>query len=72
MGNPDTKEEGYMLSTELARERNYLIFVFTKENIPFKIKPTYKNILSWIYSITPEKRKVQFFDFVIVNKNSKN
>lgn len=70
MGNPVTKEDGYILSTELARERNYLIFVFTKENIPFTNKPTYKNILSWIYTITPDKRKVQFFDFVIVNKET--
>jgi hypothetical protein len=68
MGNPATKEVGYMLYTELAREHNYLIFVFTKENIAFAEKPTYKNILSWMYRITPDKRKVQFFDFVIVNK----
>jgi hypothetical protein len=71
MGNPATKEEGYMLYTELARENNYLIFVYTKENIAFIEKPTYKNILSWIYKITPDKRKVQFFDFVIVNKEVK-
>ena len=69
MGNPSTREEGYMLSTEVAREHNYLIFVYSKENIPFIGTPTYKNVISWIYNITPEKRSVQFFDFVIVRKD---
>jgi hypothetical protein len=70
MGNPKTKENGYMLNTELAKEKNFLIFVYTKDDIPFTEKYTYKNILSWIYKITPDKRKVQFFDFEIVNKEA--
>lgn len=68
MGNPLTKEGGYLLSTELEREQNSLIFVFTKQIFPFKKKISYKNIIAWIYTISPEKRKVQFFDFVIANK----
>ena len=71
MGNPKTKEEGYVLSTELEREHNYLIFVFTKDIFPFSKTLTYKSIMAWIYTISPEKRKVLFFDFVIVNKMQK-
>lgn len=68
MGDPATKQVGYSLSTEVAREHNYLIFVFTKENIPFQGNLNYKSVLNWIYRISPDQRKVQFFDFVIVNK----
>ena len=72
MGNPATKQVGYMLSTEAERERNYLIFVYTKENTPFKGNLNYKSVLNWIYRLSPDKRKVQFFDFVIVNKKAGN
>ena len=68
MGDPATKQVGYALSTEAAREHNYLILVYTKQNIPFKGNLNYKSVLNWIYRITPDQRKVQFFDFVIVNK----
>jgi hypothetical protein len=70
LGN-NKEGEGYTLSTNLNREKNFLIFVYTKENIPFMLNPTYKNIISWIYRITPERRRVRFYDFVIVNKDAK-
>ncbi len=68
MGDPSAKQVGYSLSSDAAREHNYLIFVFTKENVPFQGNLNYKSVLNWIYRIAPDKRKVQFFDFVIVNK----
>lgn len=68
MGDPATKQVGYALSTEAAREHNYMILVYTKQNVPFKGNLNYKSVLNWIYRITPDQRKVQFFDFVIVNK----
>lgn len=68
MGDPATKQVGYGLSTEAAREHNYLILVYTKQNVPFKGNLNYKSVLNWIYRISPDQRKVQFFDFVIVNK----
>ena len=68
MGDPKTKQVGYSLSTDAPREHNYLIFVYTKENVPFQGNLNYKSVLNWIYRIAPDKRKVQFFDFVIVNK----
>ena len=48
------------------KEFNLLIFVFTKENIPFMENPgNVKDIMGWIYSIPMEKRKVVQAGFVI-------
>ena len=58
MGDPATKQVGYALSTESAREHNYLILVYTKQNVPFKGNLNYKSVLNWIYRITPDQRKV--------------
>ena len=72
MGDPAKKIVGYSISTQIEREKNFLIFVYTKDNIPFKGTPSYKSVLNWIYRITPDKRRIQFCDFVIVNKEAKN
>ena len=48
------------------KEFNLLIFVFTKENIPFMENPdNVKDIMGWIYGIPPEKRVVKQFGFII-------
>lgn len=62
--------DAYYMETKVPREFNYFVFVYTKENIPFRGKMSFKNVLSWIYSISPDKRKVQFLNFVIVNKQA--
>lgn len=56
----------YTLHTDLKQqETNRLIFVFTKTQIPF-IKmdkdqtTTQENIFTWIYSIMPDQRKVEY------------
>ena len=61
----------YTLHTDLKQqETNRLIFVFTKTPIPF-IKmdkaqvTTHENIFSWIYSIMPDQRKVEYLTFSI-------
>lgn len=61
----------YTLHTELKQqETNRLIFVFTKTAIPF-IKmdkdqvTTHENIFSWIYSIMPDQRKVEYLTLTI-------
>ncbi len=66
IGNPQTHEVGYLLSTEMERENNCLIFVYTKEIFPFVKRVTYKNIIECIYTISPDKRKIQYHDFVII------
>jgi hypothetical protein len=64
----------YLMSTEMkSQETNRLIFVFTKTQIPF-IKmskdqiTTQETIFSWLYSIAPDKRKVEYYN-TIITKN---
>jgi len=60
----------YTLHTDLKQETNRLIFVFSKTQIPF-IKmdkdqvTTHENIFSWIYSIMPDQRKVEYLTLII-------
>lgn len=61
----------YTLHTDMKQqETNRLIFVFTKSQIPF-IKmnnnqlTNNENIFSWIYSIMPDQRKVEYFTLTI-------
>lgn len=63
----------YTLHTDLkSPEVNRLIFVFTKTPITF-IKmsqdqvTTHENIFSWIYSVMPDQRKVEYISFSINN-----
>ena len=61
----------YTLHTDLKQqETNRLIFVYTKTLIPFmKMNKdqvaTYENIFSWIYSIMPDQRKVEYLILTI-------
>ena len=60
----------YALVTSEDQEMNRLIFVFTKTYIPF-IKldedglTNEDQIFSWIYSIMPDQRNVQYYSFTI-------
>jgi hypothetical protein len=48
------------------KEFNLLIFVFTRENIPFmEDAGKVRDIMGWIYGIPPEKRVVKQFGFII-------
>ncbi len=71
IGNPNTKETGYMLETDKENSEESLVFVFTKENIQFTGTPTLNNIKTWIYKITPDKRKVEYYYYRLHNKNKK-
>ena len=61
----------YTLHTDLKQqETNRLIFVFTKTPIPFikmdkEQMTTNDNIFSWIYSIMPDQRKVEYLTLAI-------
>ena len=61
----------YTLSTDdQKQETNRLIFVFTKTHISFiKMNPdqttTLDHIFNWIYSITPDQRKVEYVTLAI-------
>ncbi len=62
----------YGLGNDLKKqETNRLIFVFTKTQMPFiKINKeqvtTQENIFSWIYSIQPDQRNVEYFTLTIL------
>ena len=65
-------KEGYFLEIDTpgkAQEFNILMFVFTKENIPFVGKANFKNMMKWIYSISPDQRVTQQVGFVIKKGN---
>lgn len=65
-------EIDYSLGNEQKKqETNRLILVFTKSEIPYmKIDKTQatsaENIFSWIYSIAPDQRKVEYFTLTIL------
>lgn len=64
--------EGYETSISTpgkSQEFNILIFVYTKENIPFIEDVTFKNMMKWIYSIPPDKRVTAQYGFVIKKNN---
>jgi len=67
---PDPKIS-YQLHTDMKQqETNRLIFVFTKTPVPFiKIDKdqltTQENIFTWIYSIMPDQRKVEYYTLTI-------
>lgn len=60
--------EGYFLEVDTPgknQEFNILMFVFTKQNIPFIEKPTFSNMMNWIYAIPPDERVTAQEGFVI-------
>lgn len=67
--------EGYTLERSTSQpEKNKLLFVFTKDNIPFiKFKlnqegdqvTSFEDISAWMFSISPDERVNYFIQFVI-------
>jgi hypothetical protein len=63
--------EGYYFgidNEEKDKEYNLLIFVFTKENIPFMDDVKVNNIMKWIYKIPLEERVVAQYGIVVKRK----
>ena len=64
--------DGYYLEIDTpgkTQEFNILMFVFTKQNIPFLGTANFKNMMSWIYAIPPDERVTQQVGFVIKKGN---
>ncbi len=60
--------DGYFLGIDKpgkTREFNILMFVYTKENIPFIDEANFTNVMKWIYSIPPDERATEQVGFVI-------
>lgn len=58
--------DNYPLTTDLKKERNYLVFVYTKKNIPFIKKVTEENLETWLNSLEPDEKSVEYYNFDIV------
>ncbi len=59
---------GYSLEIDTpgkTQEFNILMFVFTRENIPFIEKVNFTNMMKWIYEISPDERTTEQHGFVI-------
>ena len=46
-------------------ESQLILMVFTKKNIPFFKEITYENIINWIYSISPDERRIKSIQIVV-------
>jgi hypothetical protein len=60
--------DGYTLEIDTpgkTQEFNILMFVFTKENIPWMGEVTFNKMMNWIYSIPPDARATKQVGFVI-------
>jgi len=55
----------YEMTTEKEKEINHMVFVFTKKDFPFTEEVNYKNLLRWLYTISPDQRAVQYFSYII-------
>ncbi len=58
-------ETGFTMEALTEDENNYIVIVFTKQNLPFIENATVNNLLKWIYSIPPDQRAVKYFQFII-------
>lgn len=54
-------------SNHLKEESGYLLFVFTKKDVPFTEYVSYDNILSWIYGMEPDQRFVELREYRITD-----
>ena len=60
--------DGYTLEIDTpgkTQEFNILMFVYTKENIPWMGEVNFNNMMNWIYSVPPDARVTQQVGFVI-------
>jgi len=58
----------YSFFTEKNKEINNLIFVLTKQEIPFLKNVDYANIMNWIYDISPDSRLIKLHRVTILNE----
>ena len=59
----------YTLSVpeNLKSEESHLLFVYTKEYLPYTLDLEIPKILEWIYKIPQNKRSIQYFPLTIYN-----
>ncbi len=62
---PRSKAVEYEVSTENPLEINYLILLYSKQEIPFMKEPTHQNILKFIAGIDPAQKSLKTYSFLI-------
>lgn len=67
--NFPTDAVDYILYTNMKTEPHRLIMVFTKQEIPYTGEIEYKQIIDWIFSISPDMRIIKSFSFNVVKED---
>ena len=62
---PRSKAVEYEVSTGNSVEINYLILLYSKQEIPFMKEPTHQNILKFIAGIDPAQKSLKSYSFLI-------
>jgi len=62
---PRSKAVEYEISTENSMEINYLVLLYSKQEIPFMKEPTQQNILKFIAGIDPAQKSLKSYSFLI-------
>lgn len=63
---PFNKAIEYSLESKAETEINTIVFIFTKKEIPFTAKQDYESVIKWIYSISPDERRVKSYEIGIL------
>ena len=62
---PKSKSLDYEVTTEGAIEINYLLLLYTMQEVPFTLEQTAQNILRFIGNIDPSQRCLKSYSFLI-------
>ena len=62
---PTNKGIEYGFENITQNESQIILIVFTKKNIPFFNEINYENIISWIYAISPDERRIKSIQIVV-------
>lgn len=62
---PRSKAVEYEVSTVNSMEINYLVLLYSKQEIPFMKEPTHQNILKFIAGIDPAQKSLKSYSFLI-------
>lgn len=64
---PTNKGIEYGFENISQNESQLILIIFTKKNVPFFKEINYENIINWIYSISPDERRLKSF-LIMVTK----
>ena len=62
---PRSRALDYEVSSESSAEVNYVVLLYTKEEVPFQAEETTKNILQFIAKIDPSQKCLKSYSILI-------